>query len=160
MTHKVVVTGVSGSGKSALAREMAVALEGVFIERDDHHPPQSRDRIRRGIAVCDRDSEPWPDRLPELVDDAHGWWCTVPRCARCHRERMCTRVAGLRFMFLDKTLSAAIARFMGGWIMSFPAALVADQFATLESTVGEDGVLHLLPLRCAARAVSERSCNG
>ncbi|CAB3647719.1 hypothetical protein LMG24238_00893 [Paraburkholderia sediminicola] len=159
VTHKIVVMGVSGSGKSTLARELAVALEGVFIEGDEHHLAESRDKMCRGIALCDSDREPWLDRLAELVDEMHG--TAVLSCSalkRRYRECLRARVAGLRFVFLDITLAEAVARVSGRLHHEFPATLVADQFATLESPVGEDGVLHLSALQdnaCSLREVMQ-----
>jgi gluconokinase len=156
VTDKIVVMGVSGSGKSTLARELAVALEGVFIEGDEHHSQESRDKMRRGIALCDSDREPWLDRLAERMDDVHG--TAVLSCSalkRRYRERMRARVAGLRFVFLDITMSAAIARVAGRPDHEFPATLVANQFDTLESPVGEAGVLHLSATQDSARNIRE-----
>lgn len=156
MTHKIVVMGVSGSGKSTLARELAVALEGVFIEGDEHHSAESRDKMCRGIALCDSDREPWLDRLAELVDEMHG--TAVLSCSalkRRYRERIRARVAGLRFVFLDITLVEAVARVSGRLHHEFPATLVADQFATLESPVDEDDVLHLSALQDSACSLRE-----
>lgn len=156
MTHKIVVMGVSGSGKSTLARELAVALEGVFIEGDEHHSAESRDKMCRGIALCDSDREPWLDRLAEQVDDMQG--TAVLSCSalrRRYRERMRARVDGLKFVFLDISLSAAVARVSGRLDHEFPATLVADQFATLESPVGEAGVLHLSASQDSACSLRE-----
>jgi len=156
LTHKIVVMGVSGSGKSTLARALAVALEGVFIEGEEHHSAQSRDKMRRGIALCDRDREPWLNRLAELVDDMQE--TAVLSCSalrRRYRERLRARVAGLRFVFLDLTLSAAVVRVSGRLDHEFPATLVADQFATLESPVGEDGVLRLCASQDGACSLRE-----
>ncbi|MFM0500930.1 gluconokinase [Paraburkholderia caffeinilytica] len=154
--HKIVVMGVSGSGKSTLARELAVMLEGVFIEGDEHHSAESRDKMCRGIALCDSDREPWLDRLAEQVDDTQG--TAVLSCSalrRRYRERMRARVAGLRFVFLDISLSAAVARVSARLDHEFPATLVADQFATLESPVGEEGVLHLSAAQDSACSLRE-----
>ena len=159
MTHKIVVMGVSGSGKSTLARELAVALEGAFIEGDEHHSAESRDKMCRGIALCDSDREPWLDRLATRMDEMQG--TTVLSCSalrRSYRERMRARVAGLRFVFLEITLSAAVARVSGRPDHEFPATLVADQFDTLEPPVGEAGVLHLSASQdsaCSMRAVMQ-----
>ena len=151
VTDKIVVMGVSGSGKSTLGRELAAALAGVFIEGDEHHSAQSRDKMCRGIALCDSDREPWLDRLAGQMDEIRG--AAVLSCSalkRGYRERMRARVAGLRFVFLDIPLSAAIARVAGRTDHEFPATLVADQFDTLESPLGEAGVLHLSALQDGA----------
>ncbi len=151
MTDKIVVMGVSGSGKSTLARELALALRGVFIEGDEHHSAESRDKMCRGVALCDGDREPWLDRLAAKMDESPG--AAVLSCSalkRSYRERLRVRVAGLRFVFLDIPLSVAIARVAERTDHEFPATLVADQFDTLEPPVGEAGVLHLFALRDSA----------
>ncbi|MEJ8798609.1 gluconokinase, GntK/IdnK-type [Trinickia caryophylli] len=156
MTDKIVVMGVSGSGKSTLARELALALAGVFIEGDEHHSAQCRDKMCRGIALCDSDREPWLDRLAAKMDASQG--AVVLSCSalkRGYRERLRARVAGLRFVFLDISLSVAIARVAGRTDHEFPATLVADQFDTLEPPVGEAGVLHLFASRDCACNLTE-----
>ncbi|MDP9650952.1 gluconokinase [Paraburkholderia caledonica] len=153
MTDKIVVMGVSGSGKSTLARELGLALAGIFIEGDEHHSAQSRNKMCRGIALCDSDREPWLDRLGAKMHESRG--AAVLSCSalkRRYRERLRARVAGLRFVFLDIPLSVAIARVAGRTDHEFPATLVADQFDTLEPPVGEASVLHL----CASR---DSACN-
>ncbi|MFL9867894.1 gluconokinase, GntK/IdnK-type [Paraburkholderia fungorum] len=142
--HKIVVMGVSGSGKSTLARELAGALEGVFIEGDEYHSAQSQDKMGRGIALCDSDREPWLDCLAERMNDIRG--TAVLSCSalrRSYRRRLRARVADLKFVFLDISLSEAVARVAGRLDHKFPATLVADQFMNLESPVGEAGVLYL-----------------
>ncbi|RKF50914.1 gluconokinase [Paraburkholderia fungorum] len=146
--HKIVVMGVSGSGKSTLARKLAVALEGDFIEGDEYHSAESQDKMCRGIALCDSDREPWLDRLAERMTTIQG--SAVLSCSalrRSYRKRLRTRVAGLRFVFLDISFSEAVARVAGRLDHKFPATLVADQFMNLESPAGEAGVLYLSALQ-------------
>lgn len=134
--------GVSGCGKSTLAARLAQALDGVFIEGDDHHPAPSREKMRQGIALCDRDREPWLDQLSARMNGNEG--ATVLSCSalkRTYRERLRARVDGLRFVFLDIALPEATKRVSNRSGHSFPASLVADQFATLEPPGGEAGVL-------------------
>ncbi|MFM0418242.1 gluconokinase [Paraburkholderia aromaticivorans] len=154
MTDKIVVMGVSGSGKSTFARKLAVALEGVFIEGDEHHSAESRDKMCRGVALCDSDREPWLDRLAARLDEIQG--AAVLSCSalkRRYREHLRARVAGLRFVFLDISLAEAIARVAGRPDHEFPATLVADQFENLESPEGEAGVLRLCALHDSARSM-------
>jgi gluconokinase len=154
VTDKIVVMGVSGSGKSTLARKLAVALEGVFIEGDEHHSAESRDKMCRGVALCDSDREPWLDRLAARLDEIQG--AAVLSCSalkRRYREHLRACVAGLRFVFLDISLAEAIARVAERSDHEFPATLVADQFENLESPEGETGVLHLCALHDSARSM-------
>ena len=160
VTEKIVVMGVSGSGKSTLARELAVALAGVFIEGDEHHSAESRDKMCRGIALCDSDREPWLDRLAGQMDEIQG--VAVLSCSalkRHYRERMRARVAGLRFVFLDILLSAAIARVADGPIMSFPRRW--SRISSIRSSrLWAKPECFIFARRKTALATCERSCNG
>jgi gluconokinase len=136
--------GVSGSGKSTLACRLAQQMDGSFIEGDDHHSESSRDKMRRGIALCDSDREPWLDQLSAVMQAHAG--TTVLSCSalkHSYRARLRNGVDNLGFVFLDIALPAAIARVSHRPEHEFPASLVADQFAVLEPPHGEPHVLFL-----------------
>ena len=140
--HKIVVMGVSGSGKSTLAAGIAQALDARSIEGDEHHPPASREKMRRGIALEDSDREPWLDRLGELMAGrATSVVLTCSALKRSYRERLRAKVPGLLFVFveIDEATAAERVRTRAGHY--FPAGLVASQFQVLEPPHGEPGVL-------------------
>lgn len=55
----VVVMGVSGSGKSTVARGLAERLGWEFAEGDDFHPPANVEKMRSGTPLDDEDRWPW-----------------------------------------------------------------------------------------------------
>jgi len=141
----VVVMGVAGCGKSSLGAALAGAVGVPLIEGDDHHSPASRDKMRQGIALTDADRAGWLQALGRLLQ-AHGEGAVLTCSAlkRAYREQLRAACPGLRFVFLD------IDRVHAGQRVAaradthfFSSALVDSQFATLESPVGEDGVLRL-----------------
>jgi gluconokinase len=140
--RKLVVMGVSGSGKSTLAAGIAQALDAQPIEGDEHHPPASREKMRRGIALQDSDREPWLDRLGELMaGHAASVVLTCSALKRSYRERLRAKVPGLLFVFIeiDEATAAERVRTRAGHY--FPAGLVASQFRALELPHGEPGLL-------------------
>jgi len=142
MTLKVLVMGVAGCGKSTFGAALAAALDGRLIEGDDFHLPESQRKMRDGVALEDDDRWPWLDRLGVILAQADG--PTVLSCSalkRVYRERLRAAVPGLKIVFLDITPDEARARVAGRAGHLFPASLVASQFATLESPVGEPDVL-------------------
>ena len=56
---QLVVMGVSGSGKSTVAAEIAGRLGVVFIDGDDLHPAANVEKMRGGAPLTDDDRWPW-----------------------------------------------------------------------------------------------------
>lgn len=143
--HWWVVMGVSGCGKSslgaALAREMGLPL----IEGDDFHAPESVRKMRAGIALTDADRAGWLTTLGhELARHREGAVLTCSALKHDYRERLRAAVPGLRFVFMALSREEAERRVAArAGAHMFPASLVANQFATLESPVGEPGVLEV-----------------
>ena len=140
--HKLVVMGVSGCGKSTLGQALAHALGYALIEGDEHHLPASKAKMRAGIPLVDADREPWLDRLGSLVAaEPGGAVLTCSALKRSYRERLRARVPDLRFVFIEIDPAQARERVAARSGHMFPPSLVANQFATLESPVAEDGVI-------------------
>ncbi len=146
----LIVMGVAGCGKSSLARAVAQAQGLPLVEGDDHHSDANRERMARGIALTDADRKDWLDTLGRLLQ-AHpqGVVLTCSALKRAYREQLRAASPGLRFAFLDITPAVAARRVAARPSHFFSASLVDSQFATLQSPVGEPGVLRLdaeLPL--------------
>ena len=141
---RILVMGVAGSGKSTLAAQLARELGIASIEGDDHHSPASEDKMRRGIALDDADRLPWLDALGALLAHRHGG--AVLTCSALkliYREWLRRAVPNLRIVFLDISPDAAQTRVAERPAHLFPASLVRSQFETLESPLGEPGVLRV-----------------
>lgn len=141
----VVVMGVSGCGKSSLGAALARESGLPLIEGDDFHSAESVSKMRAGIALTDADREGWLATLgEELARRREGAVLTCSALKRDYRERLRAAVPGLRFVFMALTPEEAERRVAAraGEHM-FPASLVANQFATLESPVDEPGVLEV-----------------
>ncbi|UZG47003.1 gluconokinase [Caldimonas thermodepolymerans] len=144
----LVVMGVAGCGKSSLGQACAEALGWPLLEGDEYHPAANIEKMRVGIALTDADREGWLDRLGSLLRDAgNGAVLTCSALRQRYRDRLRSFVPGLRFAFLELGEADAYARVAARPNHPFPPSLVRSQFATLESPVGEPGVLRLDALR-------------
>lgn len=141
----IVVMGVSGCGKSTLGAALAEDLGLPLIEGDDHHPAANVEKMRNGVALTDADRAGWLDVLGQALAQARGGAVlTCSALRRAYRDRLRAAVPALHFVFMEITREESerrVAAREGAGEHMFPASLVASQFATLESPVGEPGVV-------------------
>lgn len=144
-TVYLVVMGVAGCGKSSLGSALAQAQGLPLIEGDDHHSPVSREKMRQGIALTDEDREGWLATLGQLLQaHPHGAVLTCSALKKVYRNRLRNACPGLLFVFLEIDRASAGQRVAArAGTHFFSSTLVDSQFATLESPVGEAGVLRL-----------------
>jgi gluconokinase len=145
----LVVMGVSGCGKSTLAQAVAQALGCTMLEGDAFHADASQTKMSQGTPLTDADRAGWLATLGEqlLLQSAQNPRGAVLSCSalkQAYRDTLRRYVPPVRFIFLQISPATALARVSArAGEHFFPAALVDDQFATLESPTGEPGVLTL-----------------
>ncbi len=69
MTKKIVVLGVSGSGKSSIGQRIAQSLGLAFFDGDDYHSQANIDKMSNGIPLNDEDRKDWLITLNQLLKD-------------------------------------------------------------------------------------------
>ena len=143
MNKSLVVMGVAGCGKSSLGAIAAERLGKLLIEGDDYHSPASREKMSQGIPLTDADREGWLETLGELLQTSpQGAVLTCSALKKSYRDRLRSAAPGLRFIYLQITPAEALRRVNARADEHFfPVNLVDSQFATLESPIGEAGVL-------------------
>ncbi|MEW8252525.1 MAG: gluconokinase, GntK/IdnK-type [Candidatus Thiodiazotropha sp.] len=63
----IILTGVSGSGKTTIGQRLAQGLGWRFIEGDDYHPAENREKMAAGTPLDDNDRQPWLDELERVI---------------------------------------------------------------------------------------------
>jgi gluconokinase len=141
----IVIMGVAGCGKSSLAQALARAESCALIEGDDFHSPASREKMSQGIALTDEDRAGWLSVLAaEIQKHTEGVVLTCSALKKSYRDRLRQSVPTLQFAFLEIGREEAQRRVVARAASHFfNAGLVDNQFATLESPVGEAGVIRL-----------------
>lgn len=151
MNRWVVIMGVAGCGKSSLGTALAEAESLPLVEGDDFHSAGNRAKMSQGVALTDADRDGWLDALgDQLKAHPQGMVLTCSALKRRYRDRLRQARPGLRFVFMDIGRDEALERVAARSATHFfSASLVDSQFATLESPIGEPGVLRVdarLPL--------------
>ncbi|MGV0817002.1 gluconokinase [Martelella sp. AMO21009] len=144
LPEAIIVMGVSGSGKSSIARRLAERAGHAFIEGDDLHPAANVDKMARGIPLQDEDRWPWLALIGEAIAThrQRGVVITCSALKKAYRDRLRQTAGGpLAFVFLDGSEALLSAR-MGHRTGHFmPVSLLQSQLATLERPDGEPGVV-------------------
>jgi gluconokinase len=144
MALSIVFMGVAGCGKSSLAAAVAAERGLPLIEGDDFHSHASRRKMNQGVALSDADRADWLATLAaQLRAHPHGVALTCSALKAAYRDQLRAAAPGLRFVFLDLDRDEARRRVGARASHFFSAELVDSQFATLESPVGEAGVLRV-----------------
>jgi gluconokinase len=159
MSSSVVFMGVAGCGKSSLAAAVAAQTGLPLVEGDDFHSQANRDSMSAGLALTDAERADWLATLgDQLRAQPGGVVLTCSALRRDYRDRLRAASPGVRFVFLDIARDAAQRRVAARAATHFfSASLVDSQFATLESPIGEDGVLRvdaLAPIDALQRQVT------
>ncbi|NHN37885.1 AAA family ATPase [Pseudomaricurvus alcaniphilus] len=77
----IVVCGVSGTGKSTVGKLLATALDLSFYDADDFHPESNIAKMKAGIALDDKDRQPWLETLALKLSAWQGSSGAVLACS-------------------------------------------------------------------------------
>ncbi|MBN8890466.1 MAG: gluconokinase [Rhodospirillales bacterium] len=134
--------GVSGCGKTTVARLIADARGWRFQEGDALHPAENVAKMSAGTPLTDADRWPWLHAIAGVID---AWRAAgvsgVVTCSalkRAYRDVLIGARADVRLVYLkgDKALIAGRMAARRGHFM--PPALLDSQFATLEEPGGAE----------------------
>jgi len=128
--------GVSGSGKTTVARLFAKKTGAIFYEGDDFHPPENVTKMSAGIPLTDADRKKWLQALRKIIVCALAKQeFSVLTCSALkakYRDQLAADDPRVKFVHLTGPLALIAERLKSrrGHFMS--PALLASQFAILE----------------------------
>ena len=132
----LVVMGVSGSGKTTIAKALADQLGWAFEEGDDLHPGSDIAKMHSGHPLDDRDRWPWLEKVADWID---GWRqagksgvITCSALKRSYRDFLARGRPDVRLLYLHGDIELIAARLAARKGHFMPASLLDSQLATLE----------------------------
>lgn len=132
----IVVMGVSGIGKTTVARLLAERLDIPFAEADDFHPWANIAKMSAGVPLDDADRQPWLESIGRWLHESdtagRGGVVTCSALKRNYRDTLRAACPGVFFLHLTAShdlLAERIGRRTGHFM---PMLLLDSQLAALE----------------------------
>ncbi len=146
----LVVMGVSGSGKSTIAAQLAGRLGIVYVDGDDLHPTANVEKMHAGTPLTDQDRWPWLDKVAEAlngtVETKGGVVLACSALRRSYRDRLRAGTGGrVRFIFLDVSFDVIEERLKKRVHHFMPRQLLESQFDTLERPGPDEADVMTIP---------------
>jgi gluconokinase len=136
--YLIISMGVSGSGKSTVAKMLAKEFDLPFLEADDFHSAENKAHMAAGKALTDAMREPWIASICDKIKtDGKSCVLAYSGLRRAHRQKF--RELGFKTLFLylngSKELIAKRMSERAGHFM--PTSLLDSQFAAMEAPLDE-----------------------
>ncbi|MGA4545226.1 gluconokinase [Uniformispora flossi] len=132
----IVVMGVSGTGKTTVARLLAERLGVPFADADDFHPRANIVKMSAGIPLDDADRRPWLQSIGRKVRDcrAAGTGCVIACSAlkRSYRDILRDVCPGIWFVHPTAPRDVLAARIARRTDHFMPVSLLDSQLTELE----------------------------
>ena len=141
----LVVMGVSGAGKTTIARELAARLGWAFEEGDSLHPESNVAKMHAGIPLTDADREPWLEAVAAWIDGQRAK--RLPGIITCsalkprYRDIIIGSRPEARLIYLRGSRALITERLTGRHGHFMPASLLRSQIDTLEEPGPEEDPL-------------------
>ena len=132
----LVLMGVSGSGKTTVARILASRLGWPFEEGDRLHPESNIEKMKAGRPLDDEDRLQWlakvADWVAERIRNAENGLITCSALKRSYRDVIDRSGSGVVFVFLAGSKTTIAPRLAERQSHFMPSSLLDSQFADLE----------------------------
>ena len=132
----LVVMGVSGSGKTTVAKELALRLGWAFEEGDSLHPAVNIAKMHAGIPLTDEDRLPWLKNVAAWIDAQRArkqpGIITCSALKRSYRQIIIGDRPEVRLVYLRGGKSLIAEHLAGRHGHFMPPSLLQSQIDTLE----------------------------
>lgn len=138
----IVLVGPSGCGKTVVGRALATALHAVFLDADDFHTPEAKERMHSGHSLSDDERWPWLERIRNAAISASEHSMVIVACSALKpelRHFLSQGSATWLFVALEVDESTLRDRLVHRTGHFFPASLLDSQLLIWHPLTPEEG---------------------
>ena len=132
----ILLTGVSGAGKTTVGERLADDLGWPFYDGDAFHPKANIEKMRRNVPLTDADRRPWLAALRHHIDDLVSQETdAVVACSalkQAYRDQLLGSPGDVRLVLLKGDFALIQHRMEKRRGHYFKVDLLRTQFDTLE----------------------------
>lgn len=154
----VVVMGVSGAGKTTVARILARRLQWDFTDADSFHPAENVERMAKGQALSDEDRYPWLQAIASWIDatrrSGRGGIIACSALKRKYRDVIIGSRPDVQLLYLKATSEVIRDRLANRPGHFFPSSLLDSQFKALEEPSEDENAI-VVSVEAAPGAIAE-----
>ena len=132
---RIVLAGVSGSGKTTIGTLLAARLGFVFADADAFHPPENIAKMSSGIPLTDSDRAGWLEALGGYLATHPETVLACSALKKSYRDHLRDLAVPIRFFVLTGDKAVLLDR-LEGRAHFMPPSLLDSQLGTLE--LGDD----------------------
>lgn len=133
MNKRIIVFGVSGSGKTTIGKLLAKKLKLPFLDADDFHSDENIQKMAGGIPLTDLDRLPWLKSLNKsLLEQPNGFVLACSALKEDYRKILSENIQDIDWILLTGEFDLIYERILNREDHYFPAELLQNQFKTIE----------------------------
>lgn len=144
----LIVMGVSGTGKSTIAKSLAQKLNYHYLEADDFHTEQAKKSMMANIPLTDEMRAPWIDALINALTILHQEGKHVVMAYSGlkykHRQRFRELSYDCRYFYLRAEQKIIANRLNGREGHFFQTELLSSQFLAMEAPKANEADIFMI----------------
>ena len=134
----IQVIGVSGCGKTTIARKLSEAIGLPYYDADDFHPQENIDKMSSGQPLTDEDRASWLDTLSKNLQQWEKEGGAILACSALkekYRETLAKGLDQCHWIFLSGSYELILERMNKRRDHYMGAEMLKSQFETLKSNL-------------------------
>ncbi len=142
-----IVMGVSGSGKSSVAKALAERMGYQYLDADDFHSDEAKACMAAGTPLTDAQRIPWVHNicahLTQCAKNDQSCTLAFSGLRRSHRQQLRELPFHVIFLYLNGTKTLIAERMNARSNHFMPTSLLDSQFDSMEESAAETDVVSI-----------------